>query len=92
MLHWEASQEGSQFRSRVIPLDIGKTDDEKETVLIQVVFDDGDKEDYEPHNWESQLVIDNESTLSYGKYHPYGAVVWKKFDLEGEVTGGLTGE
>ena len=85
-------RKGFWFQGRVISLDIGETNNGKEAVLIHVVFDDGDKEDYEPHEWESQLVIDNESTLSCGRYHPLGAVVWKKFDLEGEVTGCRIGE
>ena len=64
----------------------------KEVVLVHVEFDDEDEEDYELHEWESELEIDDKSTLSDGKYHPLGAVVWKKFVLEGTVTGCRIGE
>ena len=85
-------RKGFWFQGRVTSLDIGETEDDKEVVLVHVEFDDEDKEDYELHEWESELEIDDKSTLSYGKYHPLGAVVWKKFVLEGTVTGCRIGE
>ena len=80
------------FQGRVTSLDIGETEDGKEVVLVHVEFDDEDKEDYELHEWESELEIDDKPTLSDGKYHPLGAVVWKKFVLEGTVTDYRIGE
>ena len=80
-------RKGFWFQGRVTSLDIGETEHVKETILVHVEFDDGDKEDYELHEWECELEIDDKSTLRDGKYHPLGAVVWKKFVLKGTVTG-----
>ena len=85
-------RKGFWFQGRVTSLDIGKNEEDKEVVLVHVEFDDEDKEDYEPHELESEVEIDNKSTLSDGKFHPLGAVVWKKFILEGKVTGCRIGE
>ena len=80
-------RKGFWFQGRVTSLEIGETEDVKEVILVHVEFNDGDKEDYELHEWERELEIDDKSTLSDGKYHPLGAVVWKKFFLEGTATG-----
>ena len=83
---------GFWFQGRVISLDVGMMANGNEGVLIQVEFDDGDKEDYYESEWQSQLVLDNDSTSICERYHPLGAIVWKKFDLEGEVSGCRIGE
>ena len=80
-------RKGFWFQGRVTSLDVGETENVKEIILVHVEFDDGDKEDYELHELESEIEIDDKSALSDGKYHPLGAVVWKKFVLEGTVTG-----
>ena len=75
-------RKGFWFQGRVTSLDVGETENVKEVILVHVEFDDGDKEDYELHEWECEIEIDDKSNLSDGKYHPLGAVVWKKFVLE----------
>ena len=80
-------RKGFWFQGRVTSLDVGETENVKEIILVHVEFDDGDKEDYELNELESEIEIDDKSALSGGKYHPLGAVVWKKFVLEGTVTG-----
>ena len=59
-------RKGFWFQGRVTSLDIGETEGVKEVILVHVEFDDGDKEDYELHEWESELKIDDKSTLSDG--------------------------
>ena len=88
----KAVRKGFWFQGRVISLDVGRMANGNEGVLIQVEFDDGDKEDYDESEWQSQLVLDNDSTSICEQYHPLGAIVWKKFVLEGEVTGCRIGE
>ena len=88
----KAVKKGFLFRGRVTSLDLGKTKNEKEVVLVHVQFDDGDEEDYELSEWQSELDIDDASTSICEQYHPLGAIVWKKFYLDGEVTGYRIGE
>ena len=85
-------RKGFWFQGRVTSLDVGETENVKEIILVHVEFDDGDKEDYELCEWECELEIDDKSTLSDGKYYPLGAVVWKKFVLQGIVTGCCIGK
>ena len=88
----KAVKKGFLFRGRVTSLDLGKTKNENEVVLVHVQFDDGDEEDYELSEWQSELDIDDASTPICEQYHPLGAIVWKKFYLDGEVTGYRIGE
>ena len=85
-------RKGFWFQGRVISLDVGRMENGNEGVLIQVEFDNGDKEDYDQSEWQSELVLDNDSTSICEQYHPLGAIVWKKFVLEGQVTGCQIGE
>lgn len=55
-------KKGFWSQGRVISLDLGKMENGNKGVLIQVQFDDGDKEDYELSDWKSQLVMDDKST------------------------------
>ena len=88
----KAVKKGFLFRGRVTSLDLGKTKNENEVVFVHVRFDDGDEEDYELSEWQSELDTDDASTSICEQYHPLGAIVWKKFYLDGEVTGYRIGE